>query len=283
METYKHLWSKSHGSVCTLEFFNDNGIKVQNLVGFKINKLLITDVKFFEISAETTIRITFYKENGSEINKQSEIPYLILFQKLHKGIIPNVHPIVAFNFDIDYFEDIPSLKLAEDLDAMPGVQVALIANNSNAQGLQLSPGMITASCIKKFGRVYKQTNTVVNLESFGSPLINAETNEVIGIVNMDGLNKQYDIEYITDLTNQNIQTLNSMTFEDPEDFIDIKETFIAMQNQVKYLAKMIIKYSDHGKVNILNAKYISDFIEEIEVKEELNFVRNLSNPLQKNT
>lgn len=273
METYKHLWSNAHKSVCTLEFFNDNGIKVQNLIGFKVNKFLITDIKFFEISAETTIRITFYKENGSTINKQTEIPYLAFFQKIHQGIIPNVHPIVVFKFDIEYFDDIPSLKLASDTETYPGLQVALIANNSNAQGLQLSPGMVTASSIKKYGRIYKQTNTVVNLESFGSPLINAETNEVIGIVNMDGLNKQYDIEYITDLTNQNIQTLNSMSFENPEDFIDIKETFIAMQNQVKYLAKMIMKYSDHGKVNILNASYLNDFIEEIEAKEELHFVK----------
>jgi len=273
MDTYKQLWQAAHQSICTLEFINDRGIRINNLVGFKVGNALITDVKFYEISAETNVRITFFKKNGYAVNKQVEIPYLSFFQRLNKDVKPNVHPLVVFNLDFTEFANIPSLKLASDFDYTPGTPVAVIGNNSNAEGLQMSPGVITSSCVKKYGHVYLQSNTVVNLESFGAPLINAETNEVLGFVNMDGLNKNYDYEYISDLTKQNIDTLNTLNFNDPESYLDTKETFIAIQNQVKYLAKMIMKYSDHGKVNLLSSKYISEFFEEVEIQEEINFVK----------
>lgn len=277
MNTFKDLWLKTQQSVCTLEFFNDKGIKLNNLVGFKLDNYLITDVKFFEISAETTVKITFYKANGYAVYKQLEMSYINFFQRINKQIRPSIHAIVVFNFDFEEFKDIPSLKLGNFDCLMPGTQVAVIANNSNAQGIQLSPGMITSSCIKKFGRMYFQTNTVVNLESFGAPLINAETMELIGIVNMDGLNKHYDYEYISDLTKKNIQSLNEIDYNNSDAYLDIKETFIVMQNQLKYLAKMIMKYSDHGKVNVLNAKYLREFIEEVEVQEEISFSRSNEN------
>ena len=101
--------------------------------------------------------------------------------------------------------------------------------------------------------------------------------ELIGIVNMDGLNKHYDYEYISDLTKKNIQSLNEIDYNNSDAYLDIKETFIVMQNQLKYLAKMIMKYSDHGKVNVLNAKYLREFIEEVEVQEEISFSRSNEN------
>ena len=260
---YKTVWNKCQSSVCQLNFYSSSGIKLSSMTGFKVNdQYLITDDNVLKIFKAVKVKIVFVNPDGYSEKKSVEISMDELKRRIINGIDKKKSVFAAINIDFKEFKDIPSLKLSKDGNNDIGHNIAVLGYQLDHDNLSIKTGIISSVLVHDNGLKYLQVESNINQGNSGSPLINAETGEVIGIIGQNLASITQSHRRMKQIINNNLAILKKSQGIFNVEEIDPIQVLIANQNQIKYITNEIYKKATMSIGYALNISYVNDLFEE---------------------
>lgn len=265
---YRNIWKLNHGGICAIKFFNSFGMTVFKLTGFKVDKYLATDQSIFNQAKAEEVEITFVKEDGFTPKSSLRLPYKSMLERAIVGVKEEAMGIALFNINFPEFEALPGLQLSENFAPEIGQPIAILGFEAERENLSIKTGIVS-SFFEKNGNPFVQVDANIQFGNSGSPLINPETNEVIGIIGhrLTEINKIYD--QMMEIINNNLDQLKTAEGKVNVGELDPIQTVIATQNQIKYLTKELYKSTVHRVGYAYQIGYlVSYFKNNVELKKQ---------------
>jgi V8-like Glu-specific endopeptidase len=236
-------WKSCYASVCQLNFLNERGVCIDSLTGFKVKSFLVTSQHAFCIEKAHKVQITFVGADANTIAATLKIPYAEFTKELRIGFLQNNGHYAIFNIDLPDFANIPSLTLSEQRNFTIGAQVAALSFNFGYSNLTLKSGIISSTFSNQDGVRFMQFDGQVSYGNSGSPLIDPDTMEVVGIVSRRSTPVSSAYNQFKEIVATNLAELKKVETIIRFGDIDPIQVLIANQNQLKHLANIIYKYS----------------------------------------
>ena len=260
---YKTVWNKCQRSVCQLSFYSSAGIKLLSMTGFKVNgHFLITDDYLFKIYKAVKVKLRFVGEDGYSESASVEIPMSELKRLVLSGLDDKKTPFAAINIDFKEFENIPSLKLNDRKSVSIGQSIAVFGYQLDKDNLAIKSGIVASSFKNGNGLKYFQVDSSIKQGNSGSPLIDAETGEVIGIIGHKLAAITQSHKRMKQIINNNLAILKKSQGKFNVEEIDPIQVLIANQNQIKYISNEIYKTATMTNGYALDISYVHDLFEE---------------------
>lgn len=261
---YRNVWKNCHQSVCQINFFSSVGIKFLSMTGFKANtNFLITDeyfLKAFKKSSE--LEIKFLESDGFTVKTSVRVSKDDFSSRIIKNIENTETAFTAINIDFKEFESIPSLKLCINKDLEMGQPVAIMGYQLNNSNLSIKSGIVSSIKVLENGLKYIQVDSSIKQGNSGSPLINAETNEVIGVIGHKLATITQSHKRMKQIINNNLAILKKSQGIFNVEEIDPVQVLIANQNQIKYISNEIYRTATMSIGYALDISYVHDLFEE---------------------
>lgn len=256
---YSNLWNSCHAAVCQLRFFNERGVLVDSLTGFKVNECLITSQYAFYIEKAFKVEIAFVASDANTPTALMRIPYNEFVNDMRIGVISNLGQYAIFNIDFPRFKNIPSLKLSAQRDFSIGASVATLSYNFGGTNLALKTGILSSVYANKEGQRFIQYDGILTNGNSGSPLIDLKTKEVIGIACRRNTPLVNAYHQLMDIISANLVELKKVEEIVRFGEVDPIQVLIANQNQLKQLASLIYKYTGCGVANAITLDNILSY------------------------
>jgi len=264
---YRKLWKKSHPAVALINFYSEHAFKTISFTGFKTGNYLITDNCLHKISNYKTVEIKFVQDDGNSVLAKVQLSK----QEFLKNIIQNsdeLKGICVIKINYKEFGNIPSLELDDKGEFGIGDPIVSLGYEKSQKNLSMNPGIIS-SIYQNKGERYIQFDATVKQGYAGSPLINAETGKVVGVIG-------YRLSEITEahknlesLINNNLHILKKYQGRHNIDDIDPIQVLIASQNQIKYIAREIYNTTNTRLGYALPIKEVIHFFKKNIITEEI--------------
>ena len=260
---YKTVWNKCQNSVCQLSFYSSAGIKLLSMTGFKVNDhFLITDDYLFKIYKAVKVKIKFVNSDGYTENTSIEIPMNELKKRIIKGIDNEKQSFAAINIDFEEFANIPSLKLSKNKPVEIGQGIAVLGYQLDQENLSIKTGIVSSAFKHDNGLKHLQVDSNIKQGNSGSPLINADTGEVIGIIGHKLASITQSHKRMKQIINNNLAILKKSQGKFNVEEIDPIQVLIANQNQIKHITNEIYKTATMSIGYALDISYVHDLFEE---------------------
>lgn len=274
---YRKLWEKTHASVALINFYSEHSIKTVSCTGFKVGSYLITDNCLQHISNYKTVEIKFVQKDGN-----SELAKIIIpGDDFYKNIIQSstdFQGICVIKIPYEEFKSIPSLELDDKSKVGIGDPIVSLGYELSQKNLSMNPGIVSSFYLCK-NKKYIQFDATLKQGYAGSPLINAETGKVIGVVGFRLTEINQAHKKLENLINNNLSILKQYQGRHNIDDIDPIQVLIASQNQIKYIAREIYNTTNTRSGYALPSKEIVTFFKkniiEEEIKPSINALVNL--------
>lgn len=232
------------------------------MTGFKANDhFLLTDDYIFNIYNAVKVKISFVSQDGHTENKSMEISMAELKRRIIKGIHQDKTPFAAIDIDFEEFKDIPSLKLSKKNSIDIGENIAVIGYQLDKENLAIKTGILSSTFIDN-NLNYLQVDSTIKQGNSGSPLINVETGEVIGIIGHKLATITKSHKRMKQIINNNLAILKKSQGKFNVEEIDPIQVLIANQNQIKYISNEIYKTATMSTGYALNISCVNDLFEE---------------------
>lgn len=243
----KDTWNKCYSSVCSISFFNVSGDKISSGTGFKVGTFLITNNHVYFAPIADTVELRFMERDGSTMKATKTISYAEFKNRLLSGDSENNWDYAILDLKDNEFNLIPSLKLRPICNYEIGDPIAIFGFQFDQPNLSLKQGIISSRFTRNNVK-YIQIDSSVNNGNSGGPLINVETNEVIGIVTRKhtGLTDAFD--ELTKSLDNNIAVLNQANSLGSALMMGINtiETLKISQEQLKLASREIKRSANVG-------------------------------------
>jgi hypothetical protein len=248
LKLYKSIWRKCCKSVCSIRFFNGNDIEVLTVTGFKSGNYIFTSDLVNNPHNYEIAEITFVTDDGVTPTATA------LITSDDKAITGFAMISIA---DLD-FESIPPLPLADIGSIGIGQPVAVMGFQFDNPNLTIKSGILSTFVFHNEIR-YLQFDGSIFWGNSGSPLIDLETQEIIGIIGykLDLKNKAY--EQMIEIIRSNVRMLEKAQGEIDIKGVDPIQVLIAWQKQIKQLSNEIYRTSGIGvgiAIDILAVKQL---------------------------
>lgn len=234
------------------------------MTGFKANNnFLITDEYFLKVFKKSSeVEITFFASDGYTKNASVRVSKEEFSSRVIKDVDNKESAFVAINIDYKEFEGIPSLKLSTQKEIEIGQPIAILGYLLDKNNLCIKSGIISSSLINGNGLKYIQVDSSFKQGNSGSPLINAETNEVIGIIGHKLATITQSHKRMKQIINNNLAILKKSQGLFNVEEIDPVQVLIANQNQIKYISNEIYRTATMSIGYALDISYVNDLFEE---------------------
>ncbi|MFO7842702.1 MAG: serine protease [Bacteroidales bacterium] len=261
---YRTVWEECQSAICQLNFYSSAGIKIISMTGFKTNEhFLITDDYISKIYKASEVCIRFLKDDGYTEAASVRIPMSEFKQRIIRSFDDKDAPFAAINIDFDEFKKIKSLKLKQPTDKINiGQSIALLGYQLDRDNLAIKQGIISSAFIHSGGLKYFQIDSSIKQGNSGSPVIDTETFEVIGIIGHRLATITQSHKRIKQIINNNLAILKKSQGKFNVEDIDPIQVLIANQNQIKHISNEIYKTANMSIGNALDIKYVHDLFEE---------------------
>ena len=259
---YRKVWNNCQSSVCEISFLTSAGIKVLSMTGFKANgHFLITDDYLFKVKNASEVVLRFVKSDGYT----ESISIKLIMKDFKKRIINNYEdarlPFAVINLDCDELKEIPSLKFNIGKEITIGQPIAVLGYQLEKDNLSIKTGIVS-SMLETDGFKHFQVESSLKQGNSGSPLINAETSEVIGVIGHKLATITQSHKRMKQIINNNLAILKKSQGKFNVEEIDPIQVLIANQNQIKYIANEIYKTTTMSNGYALDISYVQDLFEE---------------------
>ncbi len=259
---YRNIWQQNQQSVCSITFLSENGFRIASISGFKIDHYLVTDDFVCSLLKPDSVEIRFMKEDGCSERTCRKMKFRDFQRRMVSPCRHEQKRFAVLDLDVKEFRDIPSLKLSRKVGFEIGHPVALLGYQLEQDNLVLKKGIISSYYRHKDGTNYIQIDCNLSQGNSGSPVIDTEKNEVIGMVGffLASMTKTY--RGLIDIINQNLELLEEIRGR--INFFDFDPVQILMtsQSQMKYLLKLLYKRVNFSQGFALEANRIRDFFVE---------------------
>ncbi|MFP4556302.1 MAG: serine protease [Bacteroidales bacterium] len=256
---FTKVWKSVYASVCQLKFINERGVTIDSLTGFKVNKHLVTSQHAFCIKKAHKVEITFVDADANTVTASTKIPYVEFINQHRIGVAEDAGHHAIFDIDLQEFEKIPSLKLSESHSYNIGSQVAFLSYSCGYSNLAIKTGIISSVYSNADGLRFIQFDGPVGCGNSGAPLIDPQTNEVLGIVTRRNTPAAKVHEQLMQIVSDNLVELKKVESSVKFGDIDPIQVLIANQNQLKHLAKIIYRHSTHSVSHAVTLDRIVSF------------------------
>ncbi len=234
---YKSLWKELHAAVCSINFFSDNGIKLTALTGFKISNYIITDESVYKILKCDEVVFQFMQEDGLTPKLTIKMSFCAFLERINRLAEFEDEGYALIELDQIDTSDIPGMDIELQKDYCIGQHIIMIGYQADQDNLSLKNGIISSFFKSKNDKSTIQFDVVIKHGNSGSPLINAESGKVIGVVGhrLATISKSYeDFKKIID---ENLRLLKKSEGMMNILEIDPIQVLIANQNQMKQVSK----------------------------------------------
>jgi len=261
---YRTVWKNCQSSVCLINFYSTAGIKFVSMTGFKANgNFLITDEYFFKSYKKSSeIEISFFKSDSTTVTVSKRISVEDLKSRIIKNIDNETASFAVINIDFEEFKNVESLKLSTNKEIEIGQPIATLGFQLDKSNLCVKSGIVSSSFESENGLNYIQVDSSIKQGNSGSPLINAETCEVVGIIGHKLATITQSHKRMKQIINNNLAILKKSQGIFNVEEIDPVQVLIANQNQIKHITNEIYKTATMSIGYALNISYVHDLFEE---------------------
>ncbi|MDD2278687.1 MAG: serine protease, partial [Bacteroidales bacterium] len=229
------------------------------------------------------VEITFVGADANSITATMRIPYSEFIKEMRIGVVSSLGHYAVFNINLPEFQSIPSLKLSVQRNFSIGSLLAVLTFNHGYSNLGLKTGIISSVFANREGVRFIQYDGLLNYGNSGSPLIDTQTFEVVGIVSRRSTPLANAYNQLMGIITDNLTELKKVEASVKFGDIDPIQVLIANQNQLKQLAKVIYKHTASGISNAVMLDSILSFFnndtiaepEAKQAKEEFDLYQNL--------
>jgi hypothetical protein len=256
---YRKIWKDCHQSICCINFIGSSNAIQYTLSGFKSGNFIITDGYVYKIMAAKEVEIKFVAEDGFTPDRKITLPFWEFQDKVIDYTTTESKDFALIRMDGLDFEDIPSLKLCQKINYEIGQPLAVLGFELEKDSLSIKAGMVSSYYHDKTSNSdYIQFESTIKNGNSGSPLINIENEEVIGIVGhrLSTLTQAYD-EMIK-VINNNVKVLKKVEKTFSLSDVDPIQVMIASQNQIKFLARELYKSANMRYGYATNISEVTD-------------------------
>jgi hypothetical protein len=241
---YRKIWKECHSSVCSIYFLGKAGERITTFTGFRIRDYLITDDIITRVERPDKVYLKFTNEDGYTEKAGKTLTYKAFRERILSPGDNNLPGYTIIRIDDKEFRRIPSLKCGRKINFDIGHPIAILGHNSNQGNLAIKGGIISSFFTLQDGLNYIQLDSSIQMGNAGSPLIEAENMEVIGVVghHLTSITRSY--RSIMNIFNQNLAILNEVVGKFNFDDVDPIQVLIANQSQIKLLVKEYFKSTD---------------------------------------
>lgn len=259
---YREIWKKCQESVCQLSFYSAEGIKLLSMTGFKAyGNFLVTDNYINKIYKATKVALRFVEADGFTEKVCVKMSMNEFKKRIIKDLDNKAAEFVAININLDTLNDIPSLKLSKKV-AEIGQPIALLGYQLEQDNLAIKTGILSSAFKEKNGLKYLQINSSIKQGNSGSPLVNAETGEVIGIIGYKLAAITQSHKRMKQIINKNLAILKKSQGIFNVEEIDPVQVLIANQNQIKHITNEIYKTATMTTGFALDISYVHNLFED---------------------
>ena len=237
---YRKVWEQCKASVCSIDFISNAGTKIVSFTGFKVKNFLITDelVDKFAKPAEVLLRFT-------EVEVKKKVSICMDFKEFINCRVKVNHEInpgyVLFDIEDKSFEGIPSLKSSRIFNHSVGHPIAVLGYQLDQENLAIKSGIVSSYFTHTDGFNSIQVDCTIKQGNAGSPLICAETGEVIGVIGHRLASIARSYREMMRIINTNLKVLHEAEGKINMEDIDPIQVLIASQNQIKHMTTEFFK------------------------------------------
>lgn len=267
---FKKVWKKCFGGVCAINFYSSKGIRYDSISGFKYGHYLLTDDMVYKIDHSSEVQLSFMEEDGFTIKSSVKITDKDFRMRIIKGIKENIPGLAVIDIDFPQFDDIPSLKISNFKNIQVASPIAIIGHQMEQNNLAIKTGIVS-SYSRQNGIKYIQFDAAVDRGNSGSPLIDAETGDVVGIVGLRLGNLLENYKRLIQIMNNNLAILKEAEGKIQLHDIDPIQVLIANQNQIKHLAQEFFKMASINFGFALDINQVGEIFDIAELEKNKNF------------
>ncbi len=266
---YRKIWKNTAKSIARLSFFTSSNVKIDTLTAFRINEYLITDSYLNAVSNYDTVKISFVDNDGITPTVCKTLSKKVFKDLIIKGTdsFNNDFSVIKANFA--EFDCIPSLEFTDESGIEIGQPIVSIGYQLNQKNLSIKRGIVS-SIHEANGKKYIEFDATVKNGNAGSPLIDAETGKVIGVIGLKLAQVSHSHKNIKDIINNNIATLKNYQGRLNIDDVDPIQVLIANQNLIKYVANELYQISNMSEGFAAPASEIIHFFKKNIILEPFN-------------
>lgn len=245
MET-KEIWNKINPSVCQIIHRKNKGV-ISVGTGFKCQNYIITNNHVYDPTNSDEITIQFKNSNGIGTSLEKKYSTNEFIALLKDGM-----PKDSWDFAIledSHFSEIPNLIITDEKREIHiGQKCVFFGFPFSSNYLTIHEAIVSAKYTNSKNNVkYIQLDASINGGNSGGPLIDVETQEVIGIITLKKTGFSDRFRELNDSFKSNIEVLEKSGGSTIEmSGIDIMKTFKAIQNQLLILGKEMERSSNVG-------------------------------------
>jgi hypothetical protein len=237
---YRKVWEHCKSSVCSIDFISNAGTKIVSFTGFKVNNYLVTDdvIDKFAKPAEILLRFTESASGGSISLRMRFMEFLSTKVSTGSKASPGY---VLFEINRAAFRAIPPLACSKRIDHHVGQPIAVLGYELDQENLAIKGGIISSLFTQSDGFHTIQVDCTIKQGNAGSPLICAETLEVIGVIGHRLASIARDYQEMMRIINTNLKVLKEAEGKINMEDIDPIQVLIVNQNQIKHMATEFFK------------------------------------------
>jgi hypothetical protein len=237
---YRKVWDRCKSSVCSIDFISNAGTKIISFTGFKVKNFLITDdiVDKFAKPAEVWLRFTETEIPGQVIIRLSFKEFIQSRVRVSSHVNPG---FIMLDIRRDEFRKIPPLLCSRRISHVIGHPVAVLGYQLDQENLAIKSGIISSTFTNNDGINTIQIDCTIKQGNAGSPLICAETLEVIGVIGHRLSSIARDFQAMMRIINTNLKVLREAEGKINMEDIDPIQVLIANQNQIKHVMREFYK------------------------------------------
>jgi hypothetical protein len=241
---YRKIWKECHSSVCSIYFLGKAGERITTLTGFRIRDYLITDDVITKVERPDKVYLKFTNEDGYTERAGKTLTYKAFSDRILSPGDNKLPGYTIIRLDDKEFRKIPSLKCGRKINFDIGHPIAILGHHSEQGNLAIKGGIISSFFTLQDGLNYIQVDCSIHQGNAGSPLIEAENMEVIGVIghHLKAIKRSY--RNIMNIFNQNIALLNEVVGKYNFDDVDPVQVLIANQSQIKHVVKEFFQSND---------------------------------------
>jgi hypothetical protein len=226
----------------------------------------------YKIENVSEVQISFFEADGCTIKASVKITDKDFRMRMVKGIRENIGGFALIDIDLPQFDNIPSLMFSPMKIATVASSIAIIGFHFHNANLAIKTGVIS-SYTRSNGTKYVQFDAAVDRGNSGSPLIDAETCEVVGIIGHRLVNLLEGYKKLTNIMNNNLEMLKQSEGKIMMGDIDPVQVLIANQNQIKHLAQEFFRNSSINFGFALDISHVSEYLDIDKYEKEKVTVR----------
>jgi hypothetical protein len=240
---YRTVWENCKSSVCAIDFLSKAGTKITTCTGFKVTGYLVTDdvIDKFAKPAEVVLRFT---EDGLRQTLSLRMSFRDFMERKVKTNVRLNPGFVLFDIDLKEFKDIPALKCSKKVNHRIGQPIAVLGYQLEQENLAIKSGIISSLLKPTNGINTIQVDCTIKQGNAGSPLIDAENHEVIGVIGHRLASIARSYQELMRIMNTNLKVLKEAEGKINMEDIDPIQVLIVNQNQIKHMATEFFKIAN---------------------------------------